>query len=117
MISVYDHLQVEETRSSVMKLFPDEQNMFIGNDCRISGLSKEAVPVADYVLDSFKWDDASDRTFYLVRIPDSKAIALIRVCEAMAGSGYDQFCTIHEISENAMHAESIKITFNRWKDR
>lgn len=117
MPTIHDYLKNPQNVKNLFKLFPNEENMFLGNDLRIAGLSGEAAPKNEYVLDSFKHDHMPDCAFYLVKIPSTESIALLRVCDAMEGSGYKQFCVVREVSENAAENESIKIIFNRWKSR
>jgi hypothetical protein len=80
-------------------------------DLRISHVTMKDVPEGK-ILDSF---ERSDRIFYLVEKDDVTAI--VRVCEAMEGSGYEAFVVLHgsTLSQYKEKRDDVIGTFERWE--
>ena len=81
-----------------------------GNE--INGLSADAIP--KNVVSSFVRERERDRVFHLVE--DEKCIAVMRVCAAMPGSGYDAFSVVHAFAqkEDRQDADKVRKFFRRW---
>lgn len=80
-------------------------------DKRITHVTMKDVPEGN-ILGSF---ERSDRIFYLVEKDDVTAI--VRVCEAMEGSGYEAFVVLHgsTLSQYKEKRDDVIGTFERWK--
>ncbi len=81
-------------------------------DMRISHVKMEDKPEGE-ILDSF---EEGDRIFYLVE--KDGHIAIIRVCEAMEGSGYEAFVVLHDSTMNWYfnNENGIREKFKSWKN-
>ena len=81
-----------------------------GNE--INGLSADAVP--KNVVSSFVRERERDRVFHLVE--DEKCIAVMRVCAAMPGCGYDAFGVVHAFArkEEGQDVDKVRKFFRRW---
>lgn len=97
---------------AALDLFPDQTDLLFNNR-DISGLTKDAQPGGNWVVeDKFsKHASESDREFYLVYNKVTKQHAVIRICDAYPGSGYDRFCVVHEVDADG---EALAL-YHRWK--
>ncbi len=95
------------------------QKMFPGccvdkRGTEVNGLSGKTVPQGVEILASWNDKHVRDnerRELYLVS--DNEYMALLRICTAMEGSGYDEYAVIHEI-EYIHDAFPVLATADRW---
>lgn len=96
-------------------IFPSQiENIkkFHRHNSEINGLSKNSIPECE-ILDSFTRNREPDRVFYLIK--HEHEVAIIRVCDAQTGSGYESFAVIHSHGSDVESVENTIALFNRWK--
>lgn len=99
----------------IQKMFPNGRLDGRGG-CEVNGLPAGSEPQGVEILD--RWNDSfvrkgERREFF--HVTDGEHCALLRVCSAMEGCGYDEFAVIHEVAEtDTLEANTVAETAHRW---
>lgn len=91
------------------QVFPDVKLTFGRSYDEWNGLSSSDRP--QHVVDSFVSKSENDREFFLLNVDGCNV--LLRICDAMEGSGYDKFVVVHDsgiLSSN----EQVVARYTRW---
>lgn len=85
--------------SIIKKIFPHPNATFNGRGGEeVNGLGKNTAPLNCEILASgrARTHGLGRQEHYLVRVDD--ALVYTRVCDAMAGSGYDEYAVVHGVA-------------------
>lgn len=96
-------------------IFPsqiDNIKKFHTHNSEINGLRKNSIPECE-ILDRFVRDREPDRVFYLIK--HEHEVAIIRVCSAYSGAGYEEFAVVHARGDDSESRTQTIDLFNRWK--